>query len=106
MPELNTIPEETIEKEEKFIGAITIGDSHTTRSISEYARCSKQAVIPARSMRLVQTDVQSTIGEDWVITRSFSSRPSREWIVPNGLMRVFKNGLHIPVVNLSNQLLK
>lgn len=38
-----------------------------------------------------------------MVSRSFSSHPIREWIVFYGLLRVFKNKLYVPVVNLSDQ---
>lgn len=96
----------TISEEESFFRAITLGSDDETTCAPHYARVSKHVIIPANSMRFLQADVPTIKGEEWVVSKSFSSRPSREWIIPNGLLKAFGKKLYLPVLNLTNKALK
>ena len=111
-PQLDPISEdlstelEITSDDQHFLGVISLGLENDAPITPRYARTSKDFVLPAQSMRLLPTDVSTIEGEEWVVSKSFSSRPSREWIIPNGLLKAIGKKLYVPVVNLSNQSLK
>lgn len=91
-------------EEENF--SISLGLDVADTCLPRYARVLKHSVIPPRSMRFLATDVSTIKGEEWVVSKSFSSRPSREWIVPNVLLKSHGKTLYVPVINLSNRSLQ
>ena len=92
-PQLDPISEdrstelEITSDDQHFLGVISLGLENDAPITPRYARTSKNFVLPAQSMRLLPTDVTTIEGEEWVVSKSFSSRPSREWIIPNGLLK-------------------
>ena len=86
-----------------FLGSIFLDNDIPASPIPFYANVRKRTALPPGGMRFVRTDVPCTIGDVWVVTKSFSSQSSREWIIPNCLVTASKRALYIPVVNLSNQ---
>lgn len=108
---LDPIMEEALESAtpdvfQNFLVSITLGDDIEGKSASFYSHVTKRTVIPPGGMRFIATDVCCKTGETWVVTKSFSSCPSREWIIPNCVVKASKRALYIPVVNLSNQSLQ
>ena len=103
-PIVEEVPESSLpDSFGSFLGSIFLDNDIPASPIPFYANVRKRTVLPPGGMRFVRTDVPCTIGDVWVVTKSFSSQPSREWIIPNCLVTASKRALHIPVVNLSNQ---
>ncbi len=94
-----SLPDEYLD----FLGSISLNDDLPIPSSPFYAHVKKRTVLPPGGMRFIVTDVPCTAGDVWVVTKSFSSQPSREWIIPNCLVTASKKALCIPILNLSNQ---
>ena len=89
-----------------FLGSITLEGNEGKPLTPVYSHAVKKKVIPAGGMRFVATDVCCKTVDTWAVTKFFSSRPSREWIIPNYVVMAGRKALYIPVVNLSNRSLQ
>lgn len=49
---------------------------------------------------------RSQKGEQWMVSKAFSSEPGREWIVPNCVVKASSEVIYFPSINLSNQPLR
>ena len=87
-----------------FLGAITVDEAHPPPP--QWVTPLMTIMVPAGCLRFVPVQFSTKQNDQWVVNRSFSARPAREWIIPNCLMRVKKANLYVPVLNLGKQPLR
>ena len=87
-----------------FLGAITVEEAPPPPP--QWVTPLMTIVVPAGCLRFVPVQFSTKQNDQWVVNRSFSARPAREWIIPNCLMRVKKANLYVPVLNLGKQPLR
>lgn len=80
------------------------------KSLSNHLTVRKATVVPAKTLAFIQMDMTSperkTIGKEehqFIINRTYSARPGREWIIPSSLITEQEDGLFVPILNLTSR---
>ncbi len=94
-----------------IIAAIQVKPVKTQTSFGIWAKVKETTVIPANCMREIKVnanfcDELDRNQKSWIVEKTQSSAPGREWMVSNCIVNEEKACLSVPVVNLSGHALR
>ncbi len=78
-------------------------------SLANQLTVRKVTFVPAKSLAFIQTEMKTperkTIGQEgsFIVNRTYSARPGREWIIPSSLITEQEAGLFVPILNLASK---
>ncbi len=96
------------------MAAIQVEPEHAQTRLGMWTKVKKTTVIPANciasddvcEVNIDSHDEFDRNQESWIVEKTQSSAPGREWVVPNCIITTKKGRISIPVVNVSGHPLR